>query len=483
MKGGFFTSLLLAAASGAIATYHRIEPKNAKGSIRVKSFNGNEIDLCDSSWPHHLGWADLDNDHHLFYWLHEARHDPETAPLLVWLQGGPGASSLLGAFLEHGPCLVDTGDSNQFNLHSWAEIFNMVYIDSPAGTTGFSYTDNSSSPSPNTTDSVASEVLGAIDLLYEAFPHLSSLPLHIAGESYGGHWAPAVGAAIVERNKKQSSIPLKSIIVGNGWTDPVVQTPSLFDVACHHYRGYEPYLDYDACAKMIPFLGPCKKALRECATTRDVRKCVETQSSCKDHITDVVLDNRGSNPYDRRMHGCAGDCYQPKYTKLHEYLGRREVLVDYLELSSASGGLKHKWVPEDEDASNRHLATGDFFSTVIPQLERVLSEGIDVLFYSGNADVTCNPKGVLEALEGAQWNNQVALIRSEWEDLPWETVSGGSAGRAKRVDGLWMVDLNEAGHLVPVDQPVVALELIREWRTYTDRGRGEAQGNMVLEEL
>ena len=62
------------------------------------------------------------------------QNKPETAPVVVWLQGGPGGSSLFGLFAEHGPFTVDE------KLHivprniSWTDTMNMIYIDNPVGT-------------------------------------------------------------------------------------------------------------------------------------------------------------------------------------------------------------------------------------------------------------------------------------------------------------------------------------------------------------
>ena len=39
----------------------------------------------------------------LYFALAESRNDPETDPLIVWLQGGPGCSSMLAMFTENGP--------------------------------------------------------------------------------------------------------------------------------------------------------------------------------------------------------------------------------------------------------------------------------------------------------------------------------------------------------------------------------------------
>lgn len=380
---------------------------------------------------------------------------------------------MFGFLFEHGPCLVNSDNSTEYNHHSWTEGFNTVYIDSPAGS-GFSYSDDpTNQPLPNTTTAVVQDVVKVLELLYEAFPNLKEAPLHVAGESFGGHWIPALGAAILELNEQKphsQALPLRSIMVGNGWTNPVVQLPSLFDVSCHVHHGYPPYLDYDTCKRALANLEPCRAAMRNCGASRDPATCIASYPWCKDGIVDLVLKDSGSSPYDRRFHGCDGDCYQPRYDRLHEYLARSEVLVDHLELADATGGHKKSWVPQDLSAPGRFFASGDHFLPVSVQLERVLADPkVDVLYYAGAADITCNPKGVLEALEAANWTEQLSLIRAEWEELPWQSAEGGVGGHRKSVEGLWMVEFENAGHYVPLDQSELALQMVLAWRDYTGR--------------
>ena len=54
-----------------------------------------------------------------FFWFFEARKDPQHAPLSIWMNGGPGSSSLLGLLVENGPCSVNP-DSNSTTLNPWS---------------------------------------------------------------------------------------------------------------------------------------------------------------------------------------------------------------------------------------------------------------------------------------------------------------------------------------------------------------------------
>jgi carboxypeptidase C (cathepsin A) len=94
-------------------------------------------------------------DYNYFYWMYKTA-DYDNAPIAIWLNGGPGASSAFGNFLLNGPLKItesvdeSTGDytftlknakvSNEPDAAtgSWADIATMIYVDQPSGT-GFSY--------------------------------------------------------------------------------------------------------------------------------------------------------------------------------------------------------------------------------------------------------------------------------------------------------------------------------------------------------
>lgn len=219
-----------------------------------------------------------------FFWFVEARTSPETAPLTIWLNGGPGASSLNGFFGGVGPCevvqLPDGSYGTQTSLWGWDRSSNLLFIDQPTQV-GFSYDDlNNASmtlstgvlyrPRPvpggvpswdflngtfasqlpdntqNTSAIAASASWHFLQGFLSAFPqynpgtHPNSTAkapagIHLFAESYGGTYGPAFAAYYETQNKKRTTgeispkktleIKLMSLGIVNGIVDEVIQAP------------------------------------------------------------------------------------------------------------------------------------------------------------------------------------------------------------------------------------------------------------------
>lgn len=170
------------------------------------------------------GYVTVNKEHGraLFYWLTEAVLHASTKPLVLWLNGGPGCSSVAyGASEEIGPFRINRTASSLFlNKYSWNREANILFLESPAGV-GFSYTNTSSDLKTSGDERTAQDALVFLIQWMERFPQYKHRDFYIAGESYAGHYVPQLAKKINDHNKASSDSPvnLKGFIVGNAVTD------------------------------------------------------------------------------------------------------------------------------------------------------------------------------------------------------------------------------------------------------------------------
>ncbi|KAL3637119.1 hypothetical protein CASFOL_019418 [Castilleja foliolosa] len=191
---------------------------------KVKSNNGDIYKI--SSLPgqpsvdfeQYSGYITVDeaqNRSYFFYFV-EAENDPASKPVVLWLNGGPGCSSVgVGAFTENGP-FQPRGDVLVKNNYSWNKdrhglVANMIYLDSPAGV-GFSYSGNASFYNSVNDNMTANDSFIFLKNWFEEFPQYKRNELYITGESYAGHYAPQLANLIVQSKTK---LNLKGIAMGN----------------------------------------------------------------------------------------------------------------------------------------------------------------------------------------------------------------------------------------------------------------------------
>jgi len=166
------------------------------------------------------GYLDIGVSKHMHYWLVECENDPKTAPTVLWLNGGPGCSSLDGLVYEHGPFRINATDPSKlirFN-YTWAKLANMVYLEAPAGV-GFSYSGNHTDYNTND-DLTAMDNVAAMNAFFKAWPEWKGNDFFITGESYAGVYVPTLAEGILwsEGNGTWMGAKLKGIAVGNGCT-------------------------------------------------------------------------------------------------------------------------------------------------------------------------------------------------------------------------------------------------------------------------
>lgn len=166
----------------------------------------------------------------LFYYFVEAETDPASKPLVLWLNGGPGCSSVgVGAFSENGP-FRPRGQVLVRNEHSWNKEANMLYLESPVGV-GFSYSTNTSSYETVNDEITARDNVVFLQRWFNKFPQYRKNNLFLTGESYAGHYVPQLAKLMLELNKKKQLFNLKGVALGN----PVLEFATDFNSRAEYF--------------------------------------------------------------------------------------------------------------------------------------------------------------------------------------------------------------------------------------------------------
>jgi len=193
----------------------------------------------------HPGCATTEEECKLHYWYSEALEDPASKPVVLWLNGGPGSSSILGMLQEHGPLLINTTGGLYENPYTWNHLANVVVLESPTGV-GFSYcsTQKAGGVCKNTDKLTASAARAAmVDFFATKFPELKENPFFITGESYGGVYVPTLAKEILDNAKGQ--VNLKGVSVGDPCTDNTAQKDSMDMLWYGHKNGFVPDQEFD----------------------------------------------------------------------------------------------------------------------------------------------------------------------------------------------------------------------------------------------
>jgi len=488
--------MALAAASTAITSQlhhqapifadmqHTMEPDSDFTVFRHASFPAQQLRFkrndgwCDSdkvkSWS---GYLDSEDSHFFFYYF-ESRSKPAEDPVLLWINGGPGCSSSMGLMMELGPCQIkEEGPLNgtastYINPHSWNNNANLLFLDQPVGV-GFSYSDHHKHV--GSTEKAAKDVQAFVTLFFETFSDLKGRPFHFAGESYGGRYIPLFAASIIDHNAKaiaggMTPINFKGVLIGNGLTDEITTIPTYYTQACTNISGSPtgPVLDIHTCAQMQSFIPRCEAWLKEaCTDSHDVISCRAAQDFCSEKFMGPYSAALW-NPYNVAQ-ACPtlheDLCYSATTRivnhlndeKIRERLGVKDDAPPFISCSS--------------DVSRRFNKHNDEIPAISTYLyvTALVERGVDVLIYNGKYDWICNWESNRIWLNNLIWSGSEEYLEKEMK--PWRVSVNGTdvkAGDTKSATSLGggkitFATVEKAGHMVPYDQPEVALEMVNKF--------------------
>lgn len=422
--------------------FHVTDAKLPNHKLRVKA---TPEDLGIDKVKQYTGYLDVeDEDKHFFYWFFESRGDPKKDPVILWLNGGPGCSSLTGLFFELGPSSINKSLKPVYNPSSWNSNANVIFLDQPVNV-GFSY----SSGSVTNTVAAGQDVYAFLELFFKQFPEYKKQDFHIAGESYGGHYIPVFSSEILSHPER--SFNLTSVLIGNGLTDPLTQYEYYQPMACG--EGGEPsVLEPEECDNMADSIPRCLSLIESCYNSGSVWSCVPATIYCN-NAQMGPYQKTGRNVYDIRTM-CEGSslCYK-ELLYIDDYLNLPEV-------KAKLGVEVEEYQSCNFDVNRNFMFAGDWMKPYHKNVIDILEAGVPVLIYAGDKDFICNWLGNQAWADRLPWSGHKKF---EAEPIRTWTVNKEAAGEVKNYKHFTFLRVFGGGHMVPYDQPENALEMVNRW--------------------
>nr|KAF6329790.1 cathepsin A [Myotis myotis] len=375
------------------------------------------------SFRQYSGYLRGSGSKHLHYWFVESQKDPKSSPVVLWLNGGPGCSSLDGFLTEHGPFLVQPdGVTLEYNPYSWNLIANVLYLESPAGV-GFSYSKDKFYATNDT--EVAQSNFEALQDFFRLFPEYKDNELFLTGESYAGIYIPTLAVLVMQ----DPSMNLQGLAVGNGLSSYEQNDNSLVYFAYYH-----------------GLLGN--------------RLWSSLQTHC--------CSQNKCNFYDNKDQECVNSLQEVSHIVASSGLNIYNLYAPCTNTTAASTYLNNPFVRKALHIPEQ-LPGWDMCNFLVNIQYRRLYQSMDsqylkllgaqkyrILLYNGDVDMACN-------FLGDEWFVDSLNQKMEVQRRPWLVKYGDSgeqiAGFVKEFSNIAFLTIKGAGHMVPTDKPQAALTM------------------------
>ncbi|CAO2174694.1 unnamed protein product [Urochloa humidicola] len=388
----------------------------------------------------------------LFYWLNEAEGVPAAkAPLVLWLNGGPGCSAVgYGASEEVGAFRINpNGRSLSRNPYAWNKAANMLFLDSPAGV-GFSYSNNSADLYNAGDNKTAHDSYNFLVNWLKRFLQYKHRDFYIAGESYAGHYVPQLSQLVYQMNKgiKKPILNFKGFMVGNAVIDDYHDYIGTFEYWwTHGLISDETYEKLKLACQSDSAEHPSK----ECEEIYDVAYAeqgdIDVYSiygpTCKKTSLHKRRLIRGRTPWLPRGYDPCTEKYSAKYYNLPEVQKAMHANVT---------GIPYPWVGCSDPIYDYWK---DSPKSMLPIYRELIEAGIRIWVFSGDTDSVV-------PLTGTRYSIDALSLPTVSNWYPWNQ-DGEVGGWCQVYKGLTLVTVRGAGHEVPLHRPRQGLKIFEHF--------------------
>ncbi|CAD8053118.1 unnamed protein product [Paramecium sonneborni] len=391
----------------------------------------------------YIGVNDQENgNNQFFYHLFLKEGTQEIADVkkddnfILWLNGGPGCASLMHIFQNVGPYHVYKKGDNDYSIkkgeNTWNKVAHVIFIDQPFDV-GLSY----SNPNLNvdSSDLAGLYLVEFFRIFFEYRPQFKQTKFYVFGVSFGGHYVPAVGAALAKSNLEMN---FQGIAFGNGWTDALLQ-----------YQSYAP---------MLYSLGIFNEKKRK-LTENQMAKAQEDvlnqqyQMSTTDGFAGIfiilsVFTGKVS-PYDYQDY-LNQEQPEDMYSGFINQYKKQFGAPDDIFYSPCNGQVEQNFFI-DISVSQKH------------NVEFLLNKGKKVMIYQGSRDIICNTPSINYVVNQLDWKDIY-----EWKKQQKQTFKAKregydieeTAGTIKKYKNFYYATIYNAGHMAPNNIPIASLKML-----------------------
>ncbi|KAL0480180.1 Scpep1 [Acrasis kona] len=387
--------------------------------------------------------VDQVNNANIFWWGYiNKQEELKRGPIVIWLQGGPGGSSLFGDLCEIGPVDACDGTAKPRNS-TWLSLTHaLMFVDNPVGT-GFSYVTNQDGYARDGKQ-ISIQLYQTLLDMYKKNPEFEGLPLYVFSESYGGKMASEFGAYLSEKIQNSVSlankINFKGVGLGDGWVSPLdcVKSYGTFLKSISHFDS---------------------KAAAQC-----------------DHYADQIQKALDNQEFEKAtgLWGSQEGFYMSK-TALNVYNFMRHDSDDLRGLNIYANTVVRKLFNISESIT-WGMSSGSVFAHMnvafmqnsISSVDKLLRDKRRVIVFNGQLDIIVDTLCTEAWINRLTWENiedfkntdQELIQNSHPVNDPRLSRETKFAYR-KKFNNLEYWRILNAGHMVPMDNPVMAYEMLK----------------------
>ncbi|XP_026467969.1 retinoid-inducible serine carboxypeptidase-like [Ctenocephalides felis] len=429
--------------------------------IGIESVYGKQgIGPGEQDW----GYVTVREGAHMFWWLYHTTapvSDSAERPLVVWLQGGPGASSTgYGNFEELGPLDINLNERN----YTWVKEMNVLFIDNPVGS-GFSYTDKYEHFTKNNHD-IAMDLVQLMHVFFKLQPKFKTVPFYVVAESYGGKMAAEfVYELYNEIQAGKIECNLKGVVLGDSWISPMdsvwAWAPYLYNNGIVDKKGYNAIME-------------AANETQEAFDDRDfeeaTNKWAYTEYVIMNYTSNVDFYNILEKVSERNKRALMEAFESSTRDGLFELManyGRRAADP----LNTLMNGLVAEVldIPKDvrwgqQSSQTFQVLKGDFMKPCIEMVENLLNKtDLEVVVFTGQLDLIVNTPGTIKWVSKLRWPEKEQWSESIRYPLTVKSIVEGYYQKYGRFSLYW---INRSGHMVPNDNPAAMGKILRDLTSY-----------------